>query len=406
MSKKKKKDNLQFDLEAQEMQPLVTMEEGAGLDEIEVLKGDEKDSPIEMEDLDRLFNSLLLNHRNQKVYHNEFNDLAQLLKKKPTPKLKHKNIIKVAINTVGGGGCVGGLGYLIYDFVTRLIKKSQLEDLWDNWVVDGSYTCAQINGHGILNPNYPVVEACGKDLSLSTIAEEICKPIHDEYCDKGMLYYIIPEGIGIALIVCILFSLLATLLYCIGKLLKPCYYPNSHYDNHPIDQILSTNRLSQLKSVAGSNQLLITDKMKRTDVLTNIEHFLTDDLSFIKTCLKMKIYAHWLFRIIYIDEDKSLVPHELAELIFLYVVAADKLSTNLDKQEKSIEVIQVENEGEKEVDMEAKDNLIDTSFYYKQSTKFKTDLFGRFFGPVKEVPSFNFQNPSIIESNVLQVFRA
>lgn len=410
-SKIKKSNSGQFDLEAQHLFSREEEEE-----EIQASKEHEDNNPKTRSDgiakIDQLFDSLLQNYLN--LSHNKIYDFVVLIKKNPEYKLdsgQKSGIKKLAITSLVGGASGGGFGYLLYDFVTRLIKKSQLEDRWEHLVVETyagqSYTCAGLNGHGILDPSEPIVDACEDNEYFNSIAEEACRQLHDDYCSEAMPYYTIPEGFGVAIAACILLCMLSCLLYFLYKLLKSSCQ-NINYDNYAIDQILSANSLLQLKDIASQNQLIITDNMKRIDVVTNLEHLLAD-VKFIKNCLKMKTYAHYLFyinnRLIEINGIE--IPYEIAELIFLYATA-DKMITSSEKLEKRKEVIENETEKGKEKETEAKDKPCETSLdltQYKQSMELKKDMFARFFSRTVEVLSIDSKNHSIAESNILQVFR-
>ncbi|WP_392537600.1 hypothetical protein [Legionella sp. 227] len=391
-SKGKEKANDKFDLEAQ---PLVSREkeEKGAIETQMVPKPDYPEiEPIGEHDL------LLTELKFRQI---DLNRCFELIKAEPKLTSGQKSSIKmVATTTLLSGAWGGGYSYLLYDFITRFIKKSQLEDLWKNLVVSTNAgrnsTCYALNGT-LMDPNYSIVDECSRHNDLRP---DECIQLHNEYCSEAMLYYTLPEAIGVTLLGIIFLFLLYLLLCALYQLLKSC-----RQDIHSLqlDQCLSDGTLFLLKFYAEEH-IFIRKSMTTKEVMTRLEHSIAEDVAFIRYCLELKKHAHYLFYISnrLIEINGIEIPYEVAESIFLdatkhiNIAGIEKTKTNTEPFEE-----------EKDRDWEKiQNNSCERGQYLlKKDSKLKTELFARFFSRAEVVPEVDSKNHNIIESNILQVFR-
>ncbi|MCW8410116.1 hypothetical protein OQJ13_14140 [Legionella sp. PATHC035] len=391
-SKGKNKANDEFDLEDQ---PLIASEKEEN-DEIQTLIGDKPNYP-EIEPIGK-YETLLteLDFRQR-----DLNRCIELINAEPKLTSAQKSSIKkVATTTLLSGAWGGGSSYLIHDFVTRCANRSQLEDLWKNLIVStyngrGS-TCYELNG-SLMDPNYSIADECSLH---DDIRPGECIQLHNEYCSEAMIYYILPEGIGVAFAGIIFLFLLYLVLCSLYQLMKSC-----QQDSHSpqIDQCLSHENLYLLKYYA-EDHLPIKNSMTKKQLITRLEHCIAEDITFIKYCLELKKHAHYLFYIStkLIEINGIELPYEVAESIFLDATQHINIA-GIEKTKQNQEAF----EGEKERGWEEiPNNSCETGQYLsKKDKKLKIELFGRFFSRAVVVPNVDYKNQSIIESNILQVFR-
>ncbi|MCW8398831.1 hypothetical protein OQJ26_08510 [Legionella sp. PATHC038] len=398
-SKGKKKTSAQFDLEAQ---PLVTREneEKDKKKEIQTPMEPKPNYP-EIESFRKagcyyeiLLSDLESRHKNINQCINFIKREAKLYSVDSNPKFDR---MKLTTTTLLSGTCSIGFSYLLYDLITRIIKKSQLEERWENVVfsdTDGSsVTCYELNGS--IDNTYVVCQ------SLDVNPTE-CIQLKDEYCSEALMVYIAPESVGTMFVAFILLYLLYLLL-C--QLLKSDR--QSIYDNYPIYQLMSDQNLLQLKNFTDKIHIFITDKMTKKEVITRLEQPVAADVALIRYCLEIKKHAHYLFYICnnLLKINGIEIPYEVAELIFLRATE-DIMIADTEKAKKNKEAFEVgtgKGKGNK-----IKNNSCETDpelSKYKQGIKPKMDIFARFFNRAEVIPDVHSQNHNVIESNILQVLR-
>lgn len=404
-SKGKKKTSTQFDLEAQ---PLVTREneQKNKKEDIQALM-EHKPNYLEIESFRKAGSNYEILLLELEFRHKNINHCIQFIKREPKLNNDQKlngrqkyGLIKLATTTLVSGACGGGFGYLLYDLVTRFIKRSQLEERWENLVVsdtDGiSSTCYGLNG-SILNSD----DGCQD----SDFYPAECIQLHDEYCSEAMLYYIIPESIGTGFVAVILLYLLFLFLCFLCQLLKSGKQ-SIIYDNYPVDQLMSNANLLQLKNFADKNHIFITKKMTKKEVMTRLEHPVVGDVALIRYCLEIKKHAHYLFYISnnLIKINGIEIPYEVAELIFLRATA-DIMIADTEKAKKNKEAFEVETgKGKGKIKNSSCEMDPDLS-KYKEGIKLKMDIFARFFNRAEVISDVDSKNHNVIESNILQVLR-
>lgn len=306
---------------------------------------------------------------------------AQKTKLSEGKKNINRNLICFLILSLSGGAVESGFGYLLYDLISRALKALHVQDLWENSIVEryegSAFTCAELNG-GVPINNSPV-SCYDPNPNFNDIAEAICRKFYDEYCSATFPLPIIAESTGAAIALIISLLLLPFWLYFLYQLFTfPCRQTNP--DSLTLEQILDEDAYSILKDssmnnhLSLNNHLNINKKMKSGDVIRAIEDKFkedVDDIIFIKKCLEMKKYAHYLYQLKHgLENEHSLsLPNEIIALIFLYLNAYGSEFSN-----------------------------------YKQSTPFQMDIFGRFFDKPAQV-NIDEKDNKIFSSGILDVFR-